>query len=438
MPADVGRRVCRSSRHGLDSLTRNRGPSVTTGATGSRNPPKETNSKGDTVKNAWDGLGKSAVLALSITLFSIVAEGSPFEASVLVPGDHGVGIASEGFESTPGEAAAGTESFMAFSPSASCDGSNCASGSSCAEPADGWFNRILGPACPRWVVQVDALMLWQGNIASRPLLVGPGSATVLDVNQTQTEMAAGPRYGLFCNLDDTYAIEGNYFNVGIFPGDVPFTPAGTYTPVNLPPPVALPATPTAYNLFSQARIQSAELNWRRRDCALPITWLAGFRWVEWNQVLQFSDAALPPMTGTTNTTGNDLYGGQIGADLNLWDAGRWLWIDGIGKAGVFYNTAYQRSYGIVDQQGSSTLLGPTTAVAQQTSFFGEVGANATVRVCRWLAWRVGYSVFWLSAVAVPADQLALTSLTPPPGTATINTNGSVLLHGVTTGLEARW
>ncbi|MCX7415355.1 MAG: hypothetical protein NTY25_02525, partial [Planctomycetia bacterium] len=56
----------------------------------------------------------------------------------------------------------------------------------------------------------------------------------------------------------------------------------------------------------------------------------------------------------------------------------------------------------------------------------------------WLSWRAGYSLFWLSGVAVPADQLTAVALAPTPSTPTINTNGSVLLHGVTTGLEARW
>jgi hypothetical protein len=53
---------------------------------------------------------------------------------------------------------------------------------------------------------------------------------------------------------------------------------------------------------------------------------------------------------------------------------------------------------------------------------------------------VGYVLFWLNGVALPADQLSTTNLndvTAPVG-ATINTNGSVLLHGATTGLEARW
>jgi hypothetical protein len=314
---------------------------------------------------------------------------------------------------------------------------DCPEGFSQCHVSDGLFNRFIGPACPRWEVQVDALMLWQGNIPSRPILQNGAGFTVLDANQTPPAMSAGPRTALLCNLDCEHTLEGNYFNVGIFPGEA-FAPADTYTAVNLPTPVTLPSSPTAYTLLSQARIQSAEMNWRRRSKDSLITWLVGFRWVEWNQVLQFADAATPPLTGATGITGNDLYGGQIGADVSLWNAGGRLQIDGIGKAGVFYNTAYQRTYGIIDVQGTSTLLGPTPAAADQTSFFGEVGATATLKICRWLSWRAGYSVFWLSGVAVPADQWALTSLSPAPGTATINTNGSVLLHGVTTGLEVCW
>ena len=78
---------------------------------------------------------------------------------------------------------------------------------------------------------------------------------------------------------------------------------------------------------------------------------------------------------------------------------------------------------------------------QRTSFFGEVGGNATVDLTNWLSWRVGYNVFWLSGVATPANQLSVATLNPLNGNVVrngINTSGSVLLHGVNTGIEARW
>ncbi|MEI6241221.1 MAG: hypothetical protein WCR51_12595 [Planctomycetia bacterium] len=318
-----------------------------------------------------------------------------------------------------------------------CGDDECLSAALCTDGPcrlrAGWINRILGPADPRWVVQVDALMLWQGNIASRPILLNGAGLTALDVNQAQTVMSAGPRYGLFFNIDQCRAVEGNYFNVGSFTGSEPL-PAGTYTPVNMP---ALFAPPTAASILqTTGQIQSAELNWRRRGCGSPITWLSGFRWVEWNQRLRLVDAAAPTMASIDSQVGNDLYGGQVGMDVSLWEKqGGPITVNGIGKAGAFYNNAFQRTS---ETAQGGIMRGPESAQVNTTSFFGEVGVNGSVRLTRWLAWRAGYSLFWLSGVAVPANQLSLVSLSATPAPAAINTEGSVLLHGVTTGLEARW
>lgn len=306
------------------------------------------------------------------------------------------------------------------------------------------------PVQPRWQAQVDALMLWQGNIPSRVLYTNAaGTAPALDINQAQTEMAAGARYGLMLNLDPVYAIEGNYFNVSSFAGNAA-TPPGAYGQNNLAAPSLGPADGivfTSASVLTSGTISSAELNWRRRTTS-PVTWLAGFRWVEWNQGMfvqdrfVFEPVVLPP--GTSNldvATGNNLYGGQIGMDLCLWNRPTSaLQVNAVGKAGVFYNrAAYQRTVGAFMQEGfAPTQLGPAAATADQTSFVGDLGVNASLRLTNWLSWRAGYTLFWLSGVATPAEQLSVTNVAASPATAAIDTNGSVLLHGVTTGLEARW
>lgn len=307
------------------------------------------------------------------------------------------------------------------------------------------------PVQPRWQAQVDALMLWQGNIPSRVLYTdGVTGAPALDVNQAQTQMAAGMRYGLMLNLDPVYAIEGNYMNVSSFSGNAS-TPDGIYGQNNLAAPSLGPADGilfTSANVTTSGTISGAELNWRRRTCS-PVTWLAGFRWIEWNQGLLVQDRfrfdpAFDQPPGTSNldvATGNNLYGGQIGMDLCLWNRRTSaIQVNGVGKAGVFYNHAsYQRTVGAFMQDGyPSQQLGPAAATADQTSFVGELGVNASLRITDWLSWRAGYSLFWLSCVATPAEQLSVTNLLDAPPTALIDTNGSVLLHGVTTGLEARW
>lgn len=419
--------------------------------------------------SAWKDFGRLAVFAVAAVGPAAVFAGgfeegilvtdraetvvSPADAQVALPGesilvqpeeDVVVGPAFEPLETPmPAAASYGGEPPAPESYSVSCDQcgtvgciSCCDAGCTSCTVTDGCINRILGPANPRWVAQVDALMLWQANVASRPLYTDSATGlTSLDVNQAQPPMSAGPRYGLFFNLDDCYAIEGNYFDVQSFSAQraTPLT-AGGYTMNNLAG-LNFTGIDTA-QVSTSGQIQSAELNWRRRQCGLPITWLAGFRWVQWNQRLQVTDEYSTPSPGvdTVNViTGNDLYGGQAGMDLGLWNSGGRFTVNGIGKAGIFYNTAYQRT-----DISTQPAVAPAAAIAEQTAFFGEVGVNSSLRLTKWLSWRAGYSVFWLSGVAIPANQLSLVNQPAPNDVATINTNGSVLLHGVTTGLEARW
>ena len=307
----------------------------------------------------------------------------------------------------------------------------------------GAINRILGPAEPRWVTTIDLMMLWQNNISSRVLYnqANPGltpavGPSALNANDAQTAMALGPRVGAIFNLDNVYGIEGNYFQAGMFTGDATSLPVAppwnTLQENNLNGGSFLPVD--SAQLFTTSFIQSAELNWRRRTCT-PITWIGGFRWVEWNQQMNITEYAGGQQIGFFNTaTGNNLYGGQGGVDIALWnDNNGPVKVNAVGKAGVFYNNAFQRSS--FSDFGATT---PASAIADQTAFFGEFGVNSSVRLTSWLSWRLGYSLFWLSGVAVPAAQLSTTDLNSQPGIATINTNGSALIQGVTTGLEARF
>lgn len=296
---------------------------------------------------------------------------------------------------------------------------------------------------PRWDLAVDALMLWQGNAQSLPLFLDTTTGgTAFNAQDMQTQMGAGVRVGLLRYVGDCHAIEGNYFQAR------PFNATGS-APVGGGPYELANMGNLVFNdiesatVASSGWIQSAELNWRKGVCYSPISWIAGFRWVELNSQTnvdyQFTNPD-PFGSGAVNTAaGNNLYGGQVGADMRLWNGGGKWRLNGLGKAGIFYNAAsFQRSTaGFTFADGTPYPLGTVAATADQTSFFGEIGLNSTYWITNWLAWRAGYTVMWASGVAVATEQLPLNSF-GPPGTATINTNGSVLLHGVTTGIEARW
>jgi hypothetical protein len=300
------------------------------------------------------------------------------------------------------------------------------------EPMDGIG--LGGPTCHRWTGTVDAMFLWQNNIASRPLFLSTSTlTTAVDANQLQTPASVGPRFGLFYHIDNCHSIEGNYFNVQSFHGEYQ-TPSVTdgYAAMDLASPLAYVVD--GVQAISSGEIQSAEINWRRH--AGMVTWLAGFRWVEWNGDLNVRSASGLGEDLVSSFAGNDLYGGQLGADILLWQGWRGLQVNTLGKAGVYYNTAYQSTTASL-----STLppySGSARSAADQTAFFGELGINGAWWITDRLAWRVGYSFFWLSGVATPAEQLSLVDITVSPATSSINTEGSVFLQGVTTGIEARW
>ena len=300
---------------------------------------------------------------------------------------------------------------------------------------------LTDTCCPKWEAQVDALFLWQGNIPSRPLYVDSlTNATVLDANQLYSPAAIAPRYSLTYHRDDCRAIEVNYFQVWGFNAQQVVGPqtdatgTGAFASNNLVGP--------DYNevsgamATSSANIQSLEVNLRRTDGGM-IEWISGFRWLEWGQNLSFVDSITQADTlaggdfASINTL-NNLYGWQLGGDMMLWNAGRWLRVNGIAKAGVYYNhQAAQNTY-YTDFFTEANAASSNDTV----SFVGETGINASLALTNWLSWRAGYTCFWLGGVATPARQLGLTNI--DTNTTSVNTNGSVFLHGVNTGLEARW
>jgi hypothetical protein len=318
---------------------------------------------------------------------------------------------------------------------------------------------VTDRCCPTWQIQTDALFLWQGNIPSRSLYIDTATQeTVLDANQLQNRAAIAPRYAIIYNRDDCRAIEVNYFQVWGFnataavgtPTEPVLNAAGNGA-LSFDNLLGLSYDSIGYaQATSSAHIQSFEVNFRKRECDGVIQWISGFRWLEWGQGLSLQDTVYtytppgendnppggtsPDGTDVINvTTLNNLYGWQWGGDMTLWNAGRWMRINGVGKAGVYYNhQALQNTFCSVGGNPEQTFADSKDTV----SFVGETGINASWALTNWLSWRAGYSCFWLGGMAVPARQLSVTDV--PTETTSVNATGSVFLHGVTTGLEARW
>ncbi len=322
-----------------------------------------------------------------------------------------------------------------------CDGAGCVQ---CTD-AVGSFGD-LGDQCHSknacWVGRADALILWRNAPPDAPIVDNPLiPAGNLNAGGMDSPAAAGPRLSIFrVNNCTGHAIEATYLRAANFRSLRPLSALSS--PYELASPGIYgnpgPAIDAA-NADLGARIQSFEFN-RHHSISRCVRFLAGFRWAEWQE--QFSMQANSAGGGSdyfqTNCI-NDLYGGQIGLDANLL-ATPWIRFDSVVKAGAYYNNAVQSSLYTTNDPANPGTAGVTVGESPlNAAFVGEVGLTGVVPLTPCLDVRLGYFGLWLSGIAQPTQQLTSQQLTPgQPAVGAINANGSVVLQGVSIGLEGRW
>ncbi|TVS15305.1 MAG: hypothetical protein EA424_16425 [Planctomycetaceae bacterium] len=244
---------------------------------------------------------------------------------------------------------------------------------------EAWCNR-----CPSdsWRVTADALLLTRRDPASAALFVDQAdNAEVLNASDFHLGVHAGFDASLTRWMCDRFGIECRYFGVDHWNAsvNVPTMPGTRLNSVNASPPVTVSAgTAIAASLSSE--LHNFELNARYRWND-QWTLLAGFRYAELDERFA-ADLIEPPVPFSIQTvTRNRLYGGQLGADVLLWDCGGRFTADAFGKAGIFGNAAANRS-------SYTTGISTQTAIGDRTpvSFLGELGIRGNYHFSqRWSA-----------------------------------------------------
>lgn len=306
-------------------------------------------------------------------------------------------------------------------------------------------------------VRSDAILMFRGPPANRPLFTtfdpvavttGP---TVLNSSQLGSDPLAAPRIAVERSDACGRGIEGVFLYAGNFYAhrELPFVSQGYALAapgiygntwgVSAPPLDSAQATLLS-NLYS------AEVNLRSATGLGSTRFLAGFRWIQWGENFrltdQFTDPVLPDSGVDFYRTNciNNLYGGQIGLDTLLWNRGDGFRVESVVKAGAYYNAASQSSaYDYSTTSGFAFSRAIAVNGAGSCSFVGEVGLTAVVPLRNNLDLRCGYFGLWLDSIAQPVNQLSgqtLTQIDDPAGT--LNTAGTVVLQGLTLGLEGRW
>jgi hypothetical protein len=318
---------------------------------------------------------------------------------------------------------------------------------------------MTGP-CVAWTWRTEALALWRTAPSSRPIFAnasgGQLAGTALDAKQLESDPLAAPRLSLFRDNGCGRILEANYLWAGNFYSDrtLPFVRNGYATS---PPGIYgnqwgpdLDTSLNAAEATLLANLQTAELNIRERFLRDLAQFLIGFRWLQWNESLAMQDSfSTPPAPAPVTAYGtdfyqtecfNNLYGGQIGIEANLLGSQSGYRVDGLVKAGAFYNDATQRSsYAYADTSPFEFSASNRVGSPDGAAFVGEVGMTAVIPVHCNLDLRLGYFGLWIESIAQPANQLTGQNLTSPgTGQGSLDLTGGVVVQGLSLGLEGRW
>ena len=303
---------------------------------------------------------------------------------------------------------------------------------------------------------VDALLMQRDNAANpAPLVIDNDTqATAIAGTTPQFPVAGGIRAAVGRHTPGRVGWEVGYMGVYGMTASASASGAG-----NLQVPTPLAGDVTTLRNASQASVSygsvlnSAEANllcterfWHgarrsayeaeRQSCTATVGWLAGFRWAGLDE-----RAAIGLVNPTAATLGtysvrgsSNLFGGQIGArgraEWQAWALEGWL------KAGLAGAALSQSQDPIVD---SVSGLVQRTARGSQTGTVGgifDLGGALVYRIDDTWGLRFGYSMLWLTGVALAPDQFDFSNAVNA-GTA-VDGNATLWLGGGTLGLEARW
>ena len=280
---------------------------------------------------------------------------------------------------------------------------------------------------PRWTITADGVVLQRSAARRRTLLVDTtGPTEAFNAGDLAFNHEAGPRVSFIRHgiLGSCWDFEVNYMRVDGWQSAIEFGPGAFDLTVDASGGPAVDQASFRYI----SELDNLEFNLRLPfgTCLTPF---AGFRWMELRDDYR-ADAAwgAQPYTHTINVD-NHMYGFQLGTDVEFWDRGGCLRLEGFLKAAVFHCAADQNT---LYAAAASTVA---SAGGTKTAFVGEAGLTGVCRITNHLALRGGYQVMWIEGLALAPDQIGSTNL---GGVSTLDMAGSLFLHGAYGGLEVTW
>jgi hypothetical protein len=306
----------------------------------------------------------------------------------------------------------------------------------------------FGQSCrSRWTASAEFIILERTGTANQTLvttypglpspktqfIVGQGTDRLYSSDLTQG-FAGGPKVGLLYHDENGCDVEASFFQIDGWNNAASIASGTDTTPVFAAPGGFIQTSDTATQSMAwgyATRLDNVEINVRWDLCS-RLTVLAGFRWVDLSEHLE---GTLPPerkMPFWDNTTRNNLYGLQIGADAKLFERQRFS-IDGLAKGGIFDDIVHETTMVSIDR-----IPFWESASTNHIAFAGEIGLKCRYQVTQRLSLRAAYEAIWLQSIALAPGQIPETYSHDHPiyiEALGVNCNSGIFYHGATAGLE---
>lgn len=281
--------------------------------------------------------------------------------------------------------------------------------------------------CPLWSVQVGAVILGRGSRSTVLLEDTISGEPLANLNQLGDAWSGGPDIAVKRWLDCGRSIDVRFFAVNSLDSSTTLTTSPIWNFPTEPPLFGLGVADIT--LSYSTRLYSTEINWNS-PINDYISWLAGFRWVEQYENLNFAADFGGNQAQIGFQTANRLYGAQLGANITLFcrDA---LRVESVLKAGIYGNAS---SHQFAVQQA----IGPAFTASDrigQVAFLGEIGVVGVYQWTDCVALRAGYQLLWLDGIALAPDQIAATQVLTADG---IDAKGDAFYHGALLGVDIAW
>jgi len=331
------------------------------------------------------------------------------------------------------------------------------------------------PEWPRWFAGASGLVMTRTLPSGAAAAALPGAGVVLTTSNASATWPGGVdlRFGRWMGANQEHAIEAIYWGVyGI--GSTATVTDNNNRLQAIPQAPGVTAAGTPARLFlHDARseqisrsdlVNDVEINWvfapggrpefyEEGERRLTLSWLAGFRFFELQDVLNESSLAGSVPAGSTFgvnggadqmylnvATNNNIFGGQIGGKAD-WHILPSLRLSVIKKFMVGGNAITNTSAMGLGNGTAATFAGGSPVNVHTTagtvSFLGSVDAGLAWDVTTNWTLSMGYRVVGVGNIA-QSDQSWPTNVHAPSSLGSINSAGSTFVHGAFAGFEGRF